>query len=109
MQAINDISNDTIYVAKAFTCGINLLFQTTSRDSDSLIRYGGYASEYDYDPSQPCWKHPKIRENWKMVLAATALLIIGICKFIIMPLTDFLVILVVFRTKQRDTQPKYLI
>lgn len=55
--------------------------QTTSRDSDSLIRYGGYASEYDYDPSQPCWKHPKIKENWKMVLAATALLVIGICKF----------------------------
>ncbi|KAK6640722.1 hypothetical protein RUM44_012419 [Polyplax serrata] len=52
---------------------------TTSKDSDSLIRYGGCSSEYDYDPSEPCWKHPKIKENWKMVLAAGALLVIGIC------------------------------
>lgn len=68
------------------TDSVDLLFQSTSRDSDSLIRYGGYTSEYDYDPSQPCWKHPKIKENWKMVLAATALLVIGICKFL---LTNF--------------------
>nr|CAD7577035.1 unnamed protein product [Timema californicum] len=31
-----------------------------------------------YDPSQSCWRHPKVQENWKMVLAAVVLLLVGI-------------------------------
>ncbi|XP_046682130.1 uncharacterized protein LOC124368795 [Homalodisca vitripennis] len=50
---------------------------TLSRDSDSLIHDGGYHTGF-FDPSQACWHHPKIRENWKMVLAAVNLLIVGI-------------------------------
>jgi hypothetical protein len=34
-----------------------------------------------FDPSKSCWQHPKIRENWKMVLAAIVLLLIGIGMF----------------------------
>ncbi|XP_075219205.1 uncharacterized protein LOC142323453 [Lycorma delicatula] len=49
---------------------------TLSRDSDSLIHDGGYYTGF-FDPSQACWHHPKIKENWKMVLAAVLLLIIG--------------------------------
>lgn len=49
---------------------------TTSRDSDSLIQ------EYiNVPPSEyytHCWNHPKIRENWRTVLAAVTLLIIGV-------------------------------
>nr|CAD7202571.1 unnamed protein product [Timema douglasi] len=48
-----------------------------SRDSDSLIQDGGYYSGM-YDPSQSCWRHPKVQENWKMVLAAVVLLLVGI-------------------------------
>ncbi|XP_047005166.1 uncharacterized protein LOC124625771 [Schistocerca americana] len=50
---------------------------TISRDSDSLIQDGGFYTGM-FDPSQSCWRHPKIRENWKMVLAAVVLLIVGI-------------------------------
>ncbi|XP_071447977.1 transmembrane protein 134 [Hetaerina americana] len=50
---------------------------TASRDSDSLIQDGSYYTGM-FDPSKSCWHHPKIRENWKMVLAAFVLLIIGI-------------------------------
>lgn len=49
---------------------------TTSRDSDSLIQeYGnlsGTGDTYTY-----CWRHPKVRENWRTVLAAVTLLVIG--------------------------------
>ncbi|XP_039429107.1 transmembrane protein 134 isoform X1 [Culex pipiens pallens] len=49
---------------------------TTSRDSDSLIQeYGnlsGTGEHYSY-----CWRHPKVRENWRTVLAAVTLLVIG--------------------------------
>ena len=51
------------------------LFQTISKDSDSLITEG---PENGYDPSMPWWQHPKVRENWKMVLAAFSLLLIGL-------------------------------
>jgi hypothetical protein len=61
-----------------FKCLINKLFQTASRDSDSLIQ-DNFSSGM-FDPSKSCWKHPKIRENWKMVLAAVVLLLIGIGK-----------------------------
>jgi hypothetical protein len=53
------------------------LNQATSRDSDSLIQDGGFYTGM-FDPTQSCWTHPKIRENWKMVLAAVVLLIVGI-------------------------------
>ncbi|KDR22427.1 uncharacterized protein LOC110826896 [Zootermopsis nevadensis] len=49
----------------------------TSRDSDSLIQDGGFYTGM-FDPTQSGWRHPKIRENWKMVLAAVVLLIVGI-------------------------------
>ncbi|XP_001849687.2 transmembrane protein 134 isoform X2 [Culex quinquefasciatus] len=46
------------------------------RDSDSLIQeYGnlsGTGEHYTY-----CWRHPKVRENWRTVLAAVTLLVIG--------------------------------
>ncbi|KXJ82414.1 transmembrane protein 134 isoform X1 [Aedes albopictus] len=48
---------------------------TTSRDSDSLIQeYGNLSSSDTYTY---CWRHPKVRENWRTVLAAATLLVIG--------------------------------
>lgn len=48
-----------------------------SRDSDSLIQdYYDCSSQENLHRS--CFKHPKVRENWRMVLAAATLLIIGI-------------------------------
>lgn len=49
---------------------------TTSRDSDSLIQE--YINVPPTDLYTHCWNHPKIRENWRTVLAAVTLLIIGI-------------------------------
>lgn len=49
---------------------------TTSRDSDSLIQE--YINVPPSDLYTHCWNHPKIRENWRTVLAAVTLLIIGI-------------------------------
>lgn len=48
---------------------------TTSRDSDSLIQEYGNLATTD---STYCWRHPKIRENWRTVLAAVTLLVVGI-------------------------------
>lgn len=48
---------------------------TTSRDSDSLIHEYLPASQSIYPY---CWNHPKVRENWKTVLAAVTLLLVGI-------------------------------
>jgi len=50
---------------------------TTSQDSASLIQESGHG--YYSGPAQQkfWWKHPKIRENWKMVLAAFLLVFIG--------------------------------
>lgn len=47
------------------------------RDSDSLIQdfYDGSSQE---NITRSCLRHPKVRENWRMVLAATTLLFIGI-------------------------------
>lgn len=47
------------------------------RDSDSLIQdyYDGASQE---NLHRSCFRHPKVRENWRMVLAATTLLFIGI-------------------------------
>lgn len=49
---------------------------TTSRDSDSLIQE--YIDIPPTDLYPHCWNHPKIRENWRTVLAAVTLLVIGI-------------------------------
>ncbi|CAH0548691.1 unnamed protein product [Brassicogethes aeneus] len=49
----------------------------TSRDSDSLIQ-DYYECNSDENLHRSCFNHPKVRENWRMVLAATTLLIIGI-------------------------------
>ncbi|XP_031619120.1 transmembrane protein 134 isoform X3 [Contarinia nasturtii] len=49
---------------------------TTSRDSDSLIQE--YINVPQTDLYTHCWNHPKIRENWRTVLAAVTLLIIGV-------------------------------
>lgn len=48
---------------------------TTSRDSDSLIQEYGNLS--NAETSTLCWKHPKVRENWRTVLAAVTLLLVG--------------------------------
>ncbi|XP_018569981.1 transmembrane protein 134 [Anoplophora glabripennis] len=53
------------------------LANDASRDSDSLIQdYYDCSSQENLHRS--CFKHPKVRENWRMVLAAATLLIIGI-------------------------------
>lgn len=49
---------------------------TTSRDSDSLIQE--YINMPPTEMYPHCWNHPKIRENWRTVLAAVLLLVIGI-------------------------------
>jgi len=55
-----------------------IALQSVSKDSDSLITE---EQENSYDPSMPWWHHPKVRENWKMVLAAFCLLLIGLGEF----------------------------
>uniref|UniRef100_A0A2S2QZT2 Transmembrane protein n=1 Tax=Sipha flava TaxID=143950 RepID=A0A2S2QZT2_9HEMI len=47
--------------------------ETQSRDSDSLI----YNSTAYSNNKNWCWHHPQVRENWRVVLAAVFLLIIG--------------------------------
>lgn len=54
---------------------------TTSRDSDSLIQEYGYLATNE-SPTY-CWRHPKIRENWRTVLAAVTLLVIGTGLFVV--------------------------
>ncbi|XP_022905728.1 transmembrane protein 134 [Onthophagus taurus] len=49
-----------------------------SRDSDSLIQDFYDGSHQDPSISRSCFRHPKVRENWRMVLAATTLLVIGL-------------------------------
>lgn len=53
------------------------LVNEASRDSDSLIQ-DCYDSSSQENLSRSCFRHPKVRENWRMVLAATTLLFIGI-------------------------------
>ncbi|KAJ8984154.1 hypothetical protein NQ317_017805 [Molorchus minor] len=53
------------------------LCNDASRDSDSLIQ-DYYECSSQENLHRSCFKHPKVRENWRMVLAATTLLIIGI-------------------------------
>ncbi|CAM1325771.1 TMEM134 (predicted) [Pycnogonum litorale] len=47
-----------------------------SKDSDSLINDGN--SVQKFDPGRCWWKHPKVKENWKIVVAAFVLLFIGL-------------------------------
>ncbi|XP_040579738.1 transmembrane protein 134 [Lepeophtheirus salmonis] len=56
---------------------------TISQDSTSLI--GGL-----YNSSQYWWNHPKIRDNWKIVLASFCLLIVGLGLIIVGVITYFL-------------------
>lgn len=53
------------------------LANDASRDSDSLIQ-DYYECSSQENLNQSCFKHPKVRENWRMVLAASTLLVIGI-------------------------------
>ncbi|XP_023019371.1 transmembrane protein 134 isoform X2 [Leptinotarsa decemlineata] len=48
-----------------------------SRDSDSLIQ-GYYDCSSQENLNRSCFNHPKVQENWRMVLAAATLLIIGL-------------------------------
>ncbi|XP_018324928.1 transmembrane protein 134-like [Agrilus planipennis] len=48
-----------------------------SRDSDSLIQDYCDSTSQDF-VHYPCYKHPKVQENWRMVLAAVTLLLIGV-------------------------------
>ena len=53
--------------------------QTASKDSDSLIHAESYQYSPSYfDPDRIWWKHPRVKENWKVVAAAFALVIIGL-------------------------------
>ncbi|CAN8016735.1 hypothetical protein HPB47_008888 [Ixodes persulcatus] len=48
---------------------------TLSKDSDSLIQCDGRK----YDARDGCWwKHPKVRDNWRVMLAALGLLVVGL-------------------------------
>lgn len=53
---------------------------STSRDSDSLIQECGNLP--DDESNTYCWRHPKIRENWRTVLAAITLLLVGTGLFV---------------------------
>lgn len=55
--------------------------QTASKDSDSLIHESYQYSPSYYDPDRVWWKHPRVQENWKVVAAAFALVVIGLGKF----------------------------
>lgn len=48
-----------------------------SKDSDSLIQSDVYGKD-KYDSRSSWWKHPKVKENWKVMLAAFGLLFIGL-------------------------------
>lgn len=53
------------------------LTSEASRDSDSLIQDCYDGSTNDLAP-RSCFRHPKVRENWRMVLAASTLLVVGV-------------------------------
>ncbi|XP_065220344.1 transmembrane protein 134 [Planococcus citri] len=50
---------------------------TLSRDSDSFMHDGSGVYSNFFDRSQWCCYHPKVKDNWKTVLAAVVLLIVG--------------------------------
>ncbi|XP_046445933.1 transmembrane protein 134-like isoform X2 [Daphnia pulex] len=51
---------------------------TASKDSDSLIHESYQYSPSYFDPDRIWWKHPRVKENWKVVATAFALVIIGL-------------------------------
>lgn len=57
--------------------------QTASKDSDSLIHESYQYSPSYFDPDRIWWKHPRVKENWKVVATAFALVIIGLGKHFI--------------------------
>lgn len=54
-----------------------IYFQTLSRDSDSFMHDANGTYSNFFDRSQWCCYHPKVKDNWKTVLAAVVLLIVG--------------------------------
>ena len=87
------------------TCSIISLLlstQTASKDSDSLIHAESYQYSPSYfDPDRIWWKHPRVKENWKVVAAAFALVIIGLgISDITVVLSAFIIPAVFFMTKQ---------
>jgi len=59
--------------------GLKARDDNTSQDSNSLIQ--GQGAGYYGGPYQEkfWWKHPKIKQNLKMVIAATVLVVLGAC------------------------------
>ncbi|XP_022189741.1 transmembrane protein 134 [Nilaparvata lugens] len=61
-------------------CSPNARFKNTddtlSVDSDTPMHDDYYTGLFD-STQQTCWEHPKIRENWKVVLGAFLLLFVG--------------------------------
>ncbi|GFQ89412.1 uncharacterized protein TNCT_330661 [Trichonephila clavata] len=56
---------------------LKLTGDSFSKDSDSLI-HGDSIRPEKFDTKSIWWKHPKVRENWKVMFAAFGLLFIGI-------------------------------
>ncbi|XP_035225668.1 uncharacterized protein LOC118198162 isoform X2 [Stegodyphus dumicola] len=69
---IDDPSTDRSRFGK-----LKLTGDSFSKDSDSLI-HGDSIHAEKFDSKAIWWKHPKVRENWKVMCAAFGLLIIGI-------------------------------
>jgi len=88
--SVNDvfIAEDKIKIVKKPTLipqrmkGILSKDDNTSQDSNSLIQ--GHSNGYYTGPPQDqfWFKHPKIKQNKKMVIAAIVLVILGICLII---------------------------
>ena len=55
-----------------------LFFKTASKDSDSLIHESYQYSPSYFDPERIWLKHPRVKENWKVVATAFALVIVGL-------------------------------
>lgn len=53
-------------------------YDTASKDSDSLINDSYYYETEGFDVYACWWSHPKVRQNWKIVVSAFVLLIIGV-------------------------------
>lgn len=67
----------TVRVVCACRGGYKLASEV-SRDSDSLIQDCYDGSMSDLTTTRSCFRHPKVRENWRMVLAAATLLVVGV-------------------------------
>lgn len=80
---LNSISDDSVVVKiedkykEKFLERLKIPYDTVSKDSDSLIQDIYYQTE-KYDSHLSWWNHPKVRQNWKIVLAAFVLLVLGV-------------------------------